>query len=122
MNLVAFLPGETPCIHATKISEDNPFSIGGTDGLVLKNYWEGPAEILKDGKVFAECAIGPDAVRIGACPVGRREKFAGVVTRRWSCWVKGRGRKSESVEEIREEDKGGSGTRAGPNVPYWEMQ
>ncbi|OBT87740.1 hypothetical protein VE02_03072 [Pseudogymnoascus sp. 03VT05] len=119
LNLLAFLPGEIPCESAQKIKQDTPFSIGGIDGIVLKSYWTTQATLMRDGRVFADCHISPESVVVDACPVGRRERLTGLVKRTWSCWVVGDG-KWGSMGEIPLGEEGGSGTKAGPNRPYWE--
>jgi hypothetical protein len=119
MYVLAFLPGEEPCEASVLIDEDAPFSLGGTDFITLKGYWD-DAVLVKDGRVFANCAVGPDSVVVGACPAGGRERLTGVVRRTWSCWVVGDGRGGRGGEVPRGEE-GGSGTRAGPNRPYWEL-
>lgn len=119
LNLLAFLPGEVPCESAQQIVQDKPFSIGGIDGIVLKSYWTSKATLMRDGRVFADCHISPESVIVDACPVGRRERLTGIVKRTWSCYVLGDG-KGNAMGEIPEGEEGGSGTRAGPNRPYWE--
>ncbi|KAL5350330.1 hypothetical protein ACLOAV_003897 [Pseudogymnoascus australis] len=119
LNLLAFLPGESICESAQKIVENKPFSIGGIDGIVLKSYWTSQATLMRDGRVFANCHISPQSVIVETCPVGRRERLTGIVKRTWSCWVLGDG-KGNAMGEIPEGEEGGSGTRAGPNRPYWE--
>jgi hypothetical protein len=119
MNLLAFLPGEVPCETALKIDQDKPFSVGGVDGIVLKSYWTTKATLMRDGRVFADCSISPESVLVDVCPVGRRERLTGIIKKRWSCWVLGDG-KGSAMGEIPEGEEGGSGTRAGPNRPYWE--
>lgn len=74
---------------------------------------------MRDGRVFADCHISPDAVVVDRCPVGRRERLTGIVKRTWSCWVLGDG-KGSAMGEIPGGEESGSGTRAGPNRPYWE--
>jgi hypothetical protein len=106
MYILAFLPGEVPCDDAIKIAENKPFSIGGIDGIVLKSYW-------------GTQAISPESVYVDSCPVGRRERLTGIVKRTWSCYVVGDG-KGNATGEIPAGEEGGSGTRAGPNRPYWE--
>jgi hypothetical protein len=119
MYILAFLPGEIPCEDAVKIEENQPFSIGGVDGIVLKSYWRTQATMMRDGRVFADCHISPESVIVDRCPSGRRERLTGVVKRTWSCWVVGDG-KGNAMGEIPAGEEGGSGTRAGPNRPYWE--
>jgi len=117
MNFLAWLPGEDFCCSGVPIVEGKFFSIGGTDGLNFKGYWSEGAELTRYGKPYADCRIGPDSVKQGACPQHKDALFAGPVNRRWSCWVIGKGK---VYDEIGEDQKGGTGTQPGPNRPYWE--
>lgn len=118
MFIIGYLPGEDICQKAEKITQDKPFSLGGTDGLVLKTYWN-DAKLLKDGRDFATCSIGPDSVIVERCAVGRRERLSGTVRKTWTCWVIGDG-KERAAGEIPPGEEGGSGTQPGPNRAYWE--
>lgn len=119
MHTLAFLPGEEPCQDAVKIEQNKPFSVGGIDGLIMKDYWSTRATLTRDGRTFADCYISPESVIVDRCPVGRRERLTGIVKKTWSCYVVGDG-KGDAMGEIPAGEEGGSGTRAGPNRPYWD--
>lgn len=110
MTFIAWHPSSdlTWCHSATTVSGDGFFTLpGATSELQIQDYFGTHAWISKkDGSKYADCAIGPNAVRLDICEgidelKARAEKegktkadliqsgelLLGTGRRKWTCWV-----------------------------------
>ncbi|RDL35870.1 uncharacterized protein BP5553_06482 [Venustampulla echinocandica] len=103
-NQIAWLPSPKFCTKATTVLGSGPFSLkhGGAEdiaNLQFTGYSASAASLTKDGKIYADCVVGPDSVELGdRCP--KLVKEEGHVRRTWTCWVK----EEETTKAVEEED------------------